>query len=134
MTRHEDPAGAGTDGGAGGPAADSPRVPAVARARRPGTAWLLALFAVPFYAIAAVAFGYPDPVFNSPVPEWDPRYWDFTLFTEVVQRSLTGDLRPVFLRTLLYVAIALGVCVSSATRSRTTSPGTPVVAGGCCWR
>ena len=47
----------------------------------PGTLWLLALFAVPFYAIAAVAFGYPDPVFGSPVPEWDPRYWDFTLFT-----------------------------------------------------
>jgi ABC-type spermidine/putrescine transport system permease subunit I len=77
----------------------------------PGTLWLLALFAVPFYAIAAVAFGYPDPIFGSPVPEWDPRYWDFTLFAEVVQRSLTGDLRPVFVRTLLFVGLALGLCV-----------------------
>jgi len=76
----------------------------------PGTLWLLALFAVPFYAIAAVAFGYPDPIFRSPVPEWDPRYWDFTLFTEVVQRSLTGDLRPVFVRTLLFVGLALLLC------------------------
>ena len=76
----------------------------------PGTLWLLALFAVPFYAIAAVAFGYPDPVFGSPVPEWDPRYWDFTLFTEVIQRSLTGDLRPVFVRTLLFVGLALLLC------------------------
>ena len=76
----------------------------------PGTAWLLAFFAVPFYAIAAVAFGYPDPVFGSPVPEWDPRYWDLTAFSDVVQRSLTGDMRPVFLRTFLYVALALVVC------------------------
>ncbi|MBB6473051.1 ABC transporter permease subunit [Sphaerisporangium rubeum] len=77
----------------------------------PGTLWLLALFAVPFYAVAAVAFGYTDPLFNAPIPEWDPRYWDVTTFGEVVQRSLTGDLRPVFLRTLLYVGVALTVCV-----------------------
>ncbi|GLX94175.1 ABC transporter permease [Herbidospora sp. NBRC 101105] len=78
----------------------------------PGTLWLVLLFAVPFYAIAAVAFGSTDPVFNAPVPEWDPRYWDFTAFTEILTRSVTGDLRPVFLRTLLYVALALGVCVA----------------------
>ena len=76
----------------------------------PGTAWLLAFFAVPFYAIAAVAFGYADPVFGSPVPEWDPRYWDFTAFSDVLRRSLTGDMQPVFLRTFLYVALALVVC------------------------
>ncbi len=76
----------------------------------PGTAWLLAFFAVPFYAIAAVAFGYPDPIFGSPVPEWDPRYWDFGYFTEVLRRSVTGDLRPVFVRTLLFVGVALALC------------------------
>lgn len=78
----------------------------------PGALWLVALFAVPFYAIAAVAFGYTDPVFNAPVPEWDPRYWDFTAFSEILTRSVSGDLRPVFLRTLLYVALALGLCVA----------------------
>ncbi|GAA0982822.1 ABC transporter permease [Acrocarpospora macrocephala] len=77
----------------------------------PGTLWILALFAVPFYAVAAVAFGYTDPVFNSPVPEWDPRYWDFTAFGEILSRSISGDLRPVFLRTLLYVLLALAICV-----------------------
>jgi spermidine/putrescine transport system permease protein len=77
----------------------------------PGTFWLLAFFAVPFYAIAAVAFGYRDPVFGSAVPEWDPRYWDLTAFGDVLARSVTGDMRGVFLRTLLYVALALAVCV-----------------------
>jgi spermidine/putrescine transport system permease protein len=77
----------------------------------PGTAWLLAFFLVPFYAIAAVAFGYRDPIFNSTVPEWDPRYWDFSGFTDVVQRSISGDLQGPIVRTLVYVAIALAVCV-----------------------
>ncbi|GAA1012782.1 polyamine ABC transporter permease [Acrocarpospora pleiomorpha] len=77
----------------------------------PGTLWILALFAVPFYAVAAVAFGYTDPVFNAPVPEWDPRYWDFTAFGEILSQSISGNLRPVFLRTLLYVLLALAICV-----------------------
>ena len=77
----------------------------------PGTLWLLALFAVPFYAGAAVAFGTTDPLFNAPVPEWDPRYWDLTTFGDVLRRGLAGDLRPVFARTLLYVGVALAVCV-----------------------
>jgi spermidine/putrescine transport system permease protein len=76
----------------------------------PGTLWLVALFAVPFYAIAAVAFGHKDPIFNSPVPEWDPRYWNFDAFVEVLTRSLTGDLRAVFLRTLIFVGVALLLC------------------------
>jgi spermidine/putrescine transport system permease protein len=73
----------------------------------PGTAWLLAFLVVPFYSIAAVAFGTRDPIFGSPVPEWDPRYWDTTTFSEVLRSSLTGDLRPVFLRTLLFVGLAV---------------------------
>jgi spermidine/putrescine transport system permease protein len=77
----------------------------------PGTAWLLAFFLVPFYAIAAVAFGYRDPIFNAPVPEWDPRYWDFSAFLEVVRRSFGGDLQGVFVRTLVYVGVALVVCI-----------------------
>jgi spermidine/putrescine transport system permease protein len=72
---------------------------------------LLALFAVPFYAIAAVAFGYTDPLLGLAVPEWDPRYWDLTGFGEILERSVSGDLRPVFLRTLLYVGSALALCL-----------------------
>jgi spermidine/putrescine transport system permease protein len=77
----------------------------------PGTGWLLALLVVPFYSVAAVAFGSRDPVFGSPVPEWDPRYWDTTTFTEVLRSSVAGDLRPVFTRTLLFVGLALALCV-----------------------
>jgi ABC-type spermidine/putrescine transport system permease subunit I len=77
----------------------------------PGTFWLLALFAVPFYAIAAIAFGYTDPTFGTAIPEWDPRYWDAGPFTEVVRRGLTGDLQPAFIRTGWFVAVALVVCI-----------------------
>jgi spermidine/putrescine transport system permease protein len=103
-----------------GPAAEAPPRPR-ARARglgrglwpalaTPGTLWLLALFAVPFYAVAAVAFGYRDPIFGSTVPEWDPRYWSFDVFAEVLDRSLFGDLRVVFVRTLVFVVVALALC------------------------
>ena len=76
----------------------------------PGTAWLLLLFVVPFYAIAAVAFGARDPLFGSPVPVWNPLRWQFADFSEVIQRALTGDLQPVFVRTFAYIAAALAVC------------------------
>jgi len=77
----------------------------------PGTLWLIVFFLVPFYAIAAVAFGYPDPVFRSGVPEWDPRYWDFTTFSDIWSRSISGDLQVVFVRTFAYVGIAVVLCI-----------------------
>ena len=77
----------------------------------PGTAWLLIFFVVPFYAIAAIAFGGVDPLFGSPVPVWNPLQWQFTDLGDVLQRSVTGDLRPVFVRTFVYVFAALGVCI-----------------------
>lgn len=77
----------------------------------PGTVWLLVFLVVPFYAIAAVAFGYRDPLFGSPVPEWNPVYWDTATFVEAVGSTFTGDLRPVFVRTLMFVAIALAICI-----------------------
>ena len=38
----------------------------------PGVVWLLALFVVPFYAIAAVAFGRIDPILRTADPVWSP--------------------------------------------------------------
>ena len=38
----------------------------------PGIVWLLLLFIMPFYAIAAVAFGARDLIFALPVPAWNP--------------------------------------------------------------
>ena len=78
----------------------------------PGTAWLLAFFLVPFYAIAAIAFGGTDPLFGSPVAVWNPLRWQFDGMREVLQRSVNGDLRPVFERTFVYVGAALALCIA----------------------
>jgi spermidine/putrescine transport system permease protein len=78
----------------------------------PGTLWLVAFLVVPFYSIAAVAFGYRDPLFGSPVPEWNPTYWDTTTFFDAVRSTFVGDLRPVFVRTLVFVGVALLICVA----------------------
>ena len=78
----------------------------------PGTLWLIALFVVPFYAIMAMAFGTVDPFFNTPIPEWNPLQWQFDAFTQVVQDSLTGYLQASWWNTLVYVVIALVICVA----------------------
>ena len=44
----------------------------------PGAAWLVLLFLVPTYAVIAVAFGTTDPIFNKPVPVWNPLDWQFS--------------------------------------------------------
>lgn len=77
----------------------------------PGTAWIVALFVAPFYAIAAVAFGSVDPLFGSPVPVWNPLQWQFGSLTTVINSAVSGDLRPVFVRTFVYVAVSLAICV-----------------------
>lgn len=77
----------------------------------PGTAWLLLFFVVPFYAIAAVAFGVTDPLFGAPIPVWNPLQWQPDNLLEVLQRAVGGDLQPVFVRTFVYVAAALSACV-----------------------
>ena len=78
----------------------------------PGAAWLVLLFLVPTYAVLAVAFGTVDPIFQNPVPAWNPLDWQFDTF-----RSVLNDLRPghvfwiVFVRTFAYVAISLAGCL-----------------------
>lgn len=68
-------------------------------------------FVIPFYAVAAVAFGQVDPILQTAAPEWNPRYWTFTSFNEVLDRVLGGDLATVFTRTGLYVVLALLGCI-----------------------
>jgi ABC-type spermidine/putrescine transport system permease subunit I len=76
----------------------------------PGVAWLLALFVVPFYAIAAVAFGRVDPILRTPDPVWSPWSWDFSALNKVVDRVFGGDLGGVVVRTLSYVGVSLALC------------------------
>jgi spermidine/putrescine transport system permease protein len=78
----------------------------------PGAVWLVLLFLVPTYAVVAVAFGTVDPIFQNPVPAWNPLDWQFD-----TMRSVLADLAPgevfwtVFVRTIAYVAISLAGCL-----------------------
>jgi len=78
----------------------------------PGVFWLVLLFLVPTYAVIAVAFGTTDPIFNQPVPIWNPFHWQFS-----GMRTVLDGLRPgnafwiVFVRTFAYVALSLIGCL-----------------------
>jgi len=77
----------------------------------PGIVWLVLLFLVPFYAIFAVAMGQIDPLLQRPTPEWNPFYWDPTVFGEVLAGLFGGQLGVIALRTIAYVAIASLICL-----------------------
>jgi ABC-type spermidine/putrescine transport system permease subunit I len=78
----------------------------------PGIIWLLLLFIMPFYAIAAVAFGTRDLIFAQPIPAWNPLEWQFATFSDTAgELFASGGLQAQFFRTLGYVAIAVAVCL-----------------------
>jgi spermidine/putrescine transport system permease protein len=79
----------------------------------PGLLWLLLLFVVPFYAVLAIAFGGQDPIFFSPVPEWNPARWQTGNIEFVAGEIFSPDapLRAVFLRTFSYVGAAVVLCL-----------------------
>jgi putrescine transport system permease protein len=77
----------------------------------PGVVWLSLLFLVPFYAIFAIAMGRIDPILSRPVPEWNPFYWDPTVFADVLASLFGGQLGVVALRTVGYVFAASVLCV-----------------------
>jgi spermidine/putrescine transport system permease protein len=73
----------------------------------PGAFWLLFFFAVPFYAVACVAFGAIDPIFRDAIPQWNPLNWSFSEFNAVFSSVTSGPLRGVFIRTIVYVLTAM---------------------------
>jgi spermidine/putrescine transport system permease protein len=78
----------------------------------PGIVWLLVLFVLPFYAIAAVAFGGLDPIFGGTAPTWNPLEWDFTAFRAVIEEIVSGGpARVLFIRTLVYISISVTLCL-----------------------
>ena len=77
----------------------------------PGVVWLCLLFIVPFYAIFAVAMGRIDPILSRPVPEWNPVYWDPTVFARVFGDLFGGQLSGIAMRTIGYVFVASALCV-----------------------
>ena len=72
----------------------------------PGVLWLLVLFVTPLYAVLAMAMGVTDPIFGDSLPVWNPLRWDPSTFREVLGELFTSQLGVVFLRTLVYVAVA----------------------------
>ena len=76
----------------------------------PGTVWLTALYVIPFYAVACVAFGRIDPVFRDAVPQWNPLSWDFVQAKQIFTSLATGPLQGVAIRTVVFVVCAMTIC------------------------
>lgn len=78
----------------------------------PGVVWLILLFLVPFYAVIGVAFGGVDPIFMIPMPAWNPLEWNFDSMIQTLRGFLPGgDYWAVFIRTTVYVGLALSICL-----------------------
>ena len=78
----------------------------------PGIIWLILLFVLPFYAIAAVAFGTRDQIFALPIPAWNPLEWQFDTFTSTASEFLTsGGIQAQFIRTIVYVVVSVSICL-----------------------
>ena len=77
----------------------------------PALVWLGLFFCVPFYAVLAVAMGTVDPIFQTPKPTWNPLDWDTSAFSFVFDGLFTsgGPFQTVFLRTIVYVVVALAL-------------------------
>jgi ABC-type spermidine/putrescine transport system permease subunit I len=79
----------------------------------PASLWLVVLFVLPFYTILCVAFGQVDPVFQSPVPVWNPLHWNTAAVRFVLNQTFLrgGIYQPAFIRTLVYVSVAVVLCL-----------------------
>jgi spermidine/putrescine transport system permease protein len=79
----------------------------------PATLWLIVLFAVPFYVIFAVAFGTVDPIFQNPVPIYQPWWWEFDSFTQTMSKIFGADayFQAAYVRTFAYVFAASAICL-----------------------
>jgi len=73
----------------------------------PGTTWLITLFAIPFYAVACVAFGTIDPIFRDAAPQWNPLLWNLDQAQNILVSLTSGPLRGVFIRTVVFVISAM---------------------------
>jgi ABC-type spermidine/putrescine transport system permease subunit I len=76
----------------------------------PGTIWMVAFFAVPFYGVMAIAGGRDNILFNTRDPKWNPLDWHWDAFHTVWQGILNGDFGQPFLRTFEYVIVSILLC------------------------
>jgi ABC-type spermidine/putrescine transport system permease subunit I len=71
---------------------------------------MLALFLLPFYVVVSIAFGTVDPLFQSPLPVYQPWWWT-TKYIAQEWRLVIGQFREVEIRTLFYVVVASAICL-----------------------
>src|SRR6516164_2596712 len=76
----------------------------------PGALWMLVLFVLPFYVVVSIAFGTVDPVFQSPLPVYEPWWWTKRYLLEEWHLA-TGEFRAVEVRTIVYVVLATAICL-----------------------
>jgi ABC-type spermidine/putrescine transport system permease subunit I len=76
-----------------------------------GVLWLVLLFLTPFYVILSVAMGRLDPIIHFAVPVWNPIAWNPDVFGEIFGEIFGGQLGTIFLRTIVFVAIASFLCL-----------------------
>ncbi len=79
----------------------------------PGLIWLLLFFLLPFYVVLSVAFGTVEELFRTPLPVYQPWWWDFATFGDTLRKFYGPDaiyLSPL-LRTLFYVFASSLICL-----------------------
>ena len=79
----------------------------------PGAIWLLVLFVLPFYVVLSVAAGRVNPIFQSPIPVWNPIQWSNTNFVQAWHDVVGAGsyIGPPLLRTVVYTAVASLLCL-----------------------
>lgn len=101
----------------------------------PGILWLAILFIVPFYAVLSIALGKLDQLIEAPVAVWNPLDWSSSGVIDV-WRDIFGSSafasRSWSARSSTPPSPRCCAC-SSATRRRTSSPGSPGGARRCSW-
>ena len=78
----------------------------------PGVVWLGAFFLVAFYAVIAVGLGNVTELYQ-PVPHWNPLDWNVGYLLQAIDDVLPGGRTwDVFIRTLFYVVVAVGISLA----------------------
>ena len=75
----------------------------------PGVAWLSIFFLIALYAVLCVALGNQNTL-SEPIPYWNPLDWNVGYLFQTLSNIVhDGPFLKVFLRTVVYVVIAMAV-------------------------
>ena len=89
----------------------------------PGLAWLAVFFIVAFYAIISVGLGNVTTLYE-PVPHWNPLDWNVGYIWQGLKAVVPGgDTWDTFLRTIIYVFVAVVLSLAANPVCREDCPG-----------